>query len=133
MSAMQQRSFESRIAKPAAWRLALAPPPEPAARPTRSHERLITAGVPDGLEGAAVVALDGSARGPWERLAVHEHEVAELNVLLPVAGLTCEVVLGDERYDVEAPASIVVPAGLRHSINVTAGAGYLVTVALSSR
>jgi hypothetical protein len=81
MSAMQQRSFESRIAKPAAWRLALAPP-EPAPRVTRDHERLITAGVPDGLEGAA---------------------------------------------------SIVVPAALRHSINVTAGAGFLVTVALSSR
>jgi hypothetical protein len=42
-------------------------------------------------------------------------------------------VLGDERYDVEGPASIVVPAGLPHSLNVTSGRGFFVSVPLGHR
>jgi hypothetical protein len=133
MQALQQQPFTaSRIAKPAAWRLALAPPPEPATDEPRQHTRLISAGVSSlsGLEDVAVQALDSATRGRWERAEVHEHDAPELNIILPTTTLTCEVVLGDERHEVEGPASIVVPAGLRHSIAVRAGTGFLVSVAL---
>jgi hypothetical protein len=132
MQALQQQPFSSRIAKPAAWRLALAPPPEPAADEARQHGHLISAGASSlsGLQDVAVQALDGAARGRWERAEVHEHDVAELNIFLPTTTLTCEVVLGDERHEVEGPASIVVPAGLRHAIAVRAGTGFLVSVAV---
>jgi hypothetical protein len=58
---------------------------------------------------------------------------SELNILLPTTSLVCEVLLGDERHEVQGPASIVVPAGLRHSIAVKAGTGFLVSVSLDAR
>jgi hypothetical protein len=42
-------------------------------------------------------------------------------------------VLADERYEVEGPASFLVPAGLPHSVNVTSGTGFFVSVALGAR
>jgi hypothetical protein len=119
------------IAKPAAWRLAPAPPLGPSADDGPSeHAHLIAAGLPREVDGIEVRAVEGTARGRWDRSPVHEHDVAELNLVLPITTLRCEVVLGDERYDVEGSASIVVPAGLAHSINVTAGTGFVVSVAL---
>jgi hypothetical protein len=137
MPTLQQQPFTSRIAKPAAWRLTSQPAPtvedrphrEPP-RPRRAHAHLISTGPPRGLEDAAIHAVDGIARDREDRCEVHEHAAAELNMILPVTALTCEVVLGDERYEVEGPASVFVPAGLAHAINVTAGTGYFVSVAL---
>jgi hypothetical protein len=116
------------IAKPAAWRLADAPPPEPAQ--DREHADLIVSGLPHGLDGVGLEAVGGATRGRWERAEVHVHDLAELNVVLPVTAMTCEVVLGDERYEVEGTASIVVPPGLPHAVTVTSGSGYMLTVAL---
>jgi hypothetical protein len=122
------------IAKPAAWRFALAPPPEPAANGGRTeHAHRISTGLPRDVDGVAVRAVDGAARGRWDRDAVHEHGVAELNLIVPVTTLRCEIVLGDERYTIDGPASIVVPPGLAHSVNVKAGTGFFVTVALGAR
>ena len=122
------------IAKPAAWRLAPAPPAGPIADdgPTE-HAHLIAAGLPREVDGIDVQAVDGAARGRWDRSAVHEHGAPELNLVLPITPLRCEVVLGDERYDVEGAASILVPAGLPHSVNVTSGTGFFVSVALGER
>lgn len=119
------------IAKPAAWRLAPAPPAGAIADddPTE-HAHLIAAGLPRGVDGIDVRAVEGTARGRWDRSQVHEHDLAELNLVLPITTLRCEVVLGDERYDVEGAASIVVPAGLPHSVNVTSGTGFFVSVSL---
>ncbi len=136
MQAVQPLAFSTRIAKPAAWRFSVAPPSEPATVARREHEHLISAGVASlsGLQDVAVAPLDGdTARGRWERPAVHEHDADELNILLPTTSLVCEVMLGDERHEVHGPASIVVPAGLRHSIAVKAGTGFLVSVALDVR
>jgi hypothetical protein len=132
MPTLQRQPYASRIAKPAAWRLAAAPAPAPAPepRPRRAHAHLISTGPPRGLEDAAIHAVDGVARGLEDRCEVHEHAAPELNMILPITALTCEVVLGDERYEVEGPASVFVPAGLAHAINVTAGTGYFVSVAL---
>jgi hypothetical protein len=122
------------IAKPAAWRLAPAPPLGPMADDGPSeHAHLIAAGLPREADGVDVREVEGTARGRWDRSPIHEHDVAELNLVVPITTLRCEVVLGDERYDVEGPASIVVPAGLPHSLNVTAGRGFFVSVMLGDR
>jgi hypothetical protein len=122
------------IAKPAAWRLELAPPPEPAVADARAeHAHLISAGLPREHESVDVRFVDGGARGRWERARVHEHDVPEVIVVLPTTTLTCEVVLGDERYDVEGPARIVVPAGLPHSVNVKAGSGFVISAPQGAR
>jgi mannose-6-phosphate isomerase-like protein (cupin superfamily) len=120
------------IAEPAAWRRSLARAPEP--DPGRNeHAHLISRGLPPDLDGATVRALDAAARLRWDRAERHEHNVPELNVILPGSALTCEIVLGDERYDVEGAASLVVPAGLPHSIEAKGGSGFLVSVALGPR
>jgi hypothetical protein len=120
------------IAEPAAWRSSLAPAPEPDAGQAE-HAHLISRGLPRGLDDVTVRALDAGARLRWDRAERHEHDVPELNVILPVTALTCEIVLGDERYDVEGAASLVVPSGLPHSIDVKAGTGFLLSVALGPR
>src|SRR5262249_33443339 len=115
MQAVEHQPFSTRLAKPAAWRLSVAPPCEPSeVASCREHEHLISAGVAsfDGLADVAVTTLDAAALGRWERAAVHEHDASELNILLPTTSLVCEVILGDERHEVQGPASIVVPAGL---------------------
>jgi hypothetical protein len=119
------------IAEPAAWRFALAPPPEPTDDGGRTeHAHLISTGLPRALDGVDVRSVDGAARGRWDRCELHEHDVPELNLVLPITTVRCEIVLGDERYDVDGPLSILVPAGLSHSVNVKSGTGFCVTVAL---
>jgi hypothetical protein len=120
------------IAEPAAWRRSLARPPEPDTG-RAEHAHLISRGLPRDLDDATVRAIDAAARLRWDRAERHEHDAPELNVILPVSALTCEVVLGDERYNVEGAASVVVPAGLPHSIEAKAGNGFLVSVALAPR
>ncbi len=137
MPTLQQDAPTSRIAKPAAWRLELAPPPAdrtpPAEAPREDeHAHLISHGLPQGLENVALGSVDGTARDRRDHCELHEHGVPELNVIVPITALSCEVVLGGERYDLEGPASIFVPAGLAHSVNVKAGTGFFVTIALAS-
>src|SRR5262245_21986557 len=40
----------------------------------------------------------------------HRHEVDEINILLSQGHLLYDIRLGEERYEVEAPASIYIPA-----------------------
>lgn len=155
-------STATRLPKPAAWRLALAPPP--ARAPTESggrrsaHSHLISPGLlcdpkdiplpdegpltrwlmsgteihPESRTHVAVHRVSGLQRESRSYCDVHEHAVAELNLILPITGLTYEIVLGDERYDVEGPASIFIPARLPHSANVKAGSGFFVEIVLGS-
>jgi hypothetical protein len=61
---------------------------------------------------------------------VHQHTVAELNLILPITSLTYEIVLDDERYEVEGPASVYIPPAVPHSANVKAGTGFFVAILL---
>jgi hypothetical protein len=58
----------------------------------------------------------------------HVHDCAELNLLLSTSRLVYEIRLGDDVYEVEAPASIYIPAGLRHSANVISGSGFFIAM-----
>jgi len=58
----------------------------------------------------------------------HMHDCAELNVLLSTSRLVYEIRLGDDVYEVEAPASIHIPAGLLHSANVISGSGFFIAM-----
>jgi hypothetical protein len=59
---------------------------------------------------------------------LHEHAFPELNVLLSPGRLVYRIQLGDEVYDVAAPASILIPPNLPHSANLLAGAGYFIAL-----
>jgi hypothetical protein len=144
------------IGRRARWRGAARPAPEArrvphAIRPDHSH--LIAPGLPlpadvgDDMpllswllagvgvhpESGAQVAVHrvgGAARESRAYNDVHQHAVAELNLILPITKLTYEIVLGDRHYDVDGPASVFVPPGLPHSANVKAGTGFLVEILL---
>ncbi len=58
----------------------------------------------------------------------HVHDCPEINILLSLDRLVYEITLGDEVYEVEAPASIYIPAGLVHSANVIEGSGFFVAI-----
>lgn len=120
------------IAEPAAWRRSLARSPEPDTGQAE-HAHLISRGLPRDLDDVTVRALDADARLRWDPAERHEHEAPELNVIVPGSALACEIVLGDERYDIEGAASLVVPAGLPHSIEAKTGSGVLLSVALGPR
>ncbi|WP_223204990.1 cupin domain-containing protein [Gordonia jinghuaiqii] len=58
----------------------------------------------------------------------HVHDCPEINILLSMDHLVYEITLGDEVYEVEAPASIYIPAGLTHSANVIEGSGFFIAI-----
>jgi len=58
----------------------------------------------------------------------HVHDCAELNLLLSTSRLVYEIRLGHDVYEVEAPASIYIPAGLLHSANVISGSGFFIAM-----
>jgi hypothetical protein len=58
----------------------------------------------------------------------HVHDCAELNLLLSTSRLLYEIRLGDDVYEVEAPATIHIPAGLLHSANVISGSGFFIAM-----
>jgi len=58
----------------------------------------------------------------------HRHDCPEINILLSSSRLVYEIMLGSERYVVEAPASIYIPAGLVHSANVIEGSGFFIAI-----
>mmetsp|Transcript_24066 Transcript_24066/g.44404 ORF Transcript_24066/g.44404 Transcript_24066/m.44404 type:complete len:460 (+) Transcript_24066:517-1896(+) len=47
-------------------------------------------------------------------------------------GLTATVVLNDQRFDIQSPASVFVPAGVEHHLDGLHGTGLLITQVLSS-
>lgn len=60
------------------------------------------------------------------RRSTQQHAFAELLLIVPADQLVCEVVLGDEVYVVDGPATVFVPAGLAHAVNAKSGAGFYV-------
>ena len=78
----------------------------------------------------AVHRVDGVRDADRDYCDVHVHTVAELNLFLPITELVYDVVLGEETYEVEGPASVFIPAGLPHSANVRSGTGFFVAIVL---
>lgn len=65
----------------------------------------------------------------------HRHTVDSLFLFIGkevgMTGLTAEVALAEERFVVESPASVVIPAGIEHSYRVIDGTGYYVNHVLA--
>lgn len=61
----------------------------------------------------------------------HRHpDQDEVNILISDTSLTYRLTMDDESYEVAAPATIWIPAGVRHSANVIAGSGVFVCLRL---
>lgn len=59
---------------------------------------------------------------------VHVHDYDEINIFHTNDALRVTVQLDDETIDVDAPATVFIPAGTRHAANVNSGTGFMVAV-----
>jgi uncharacterized protein YjlB len=59
---------------------------------------------------------------------VHVHEYDEINIFHTDSALRMDVQLGDEMVQVDAPATVFIPAGTPHATNVKSGSGFMVAV-----
>ena len=57
---------------------------------------------------------------------VHVHDYDEINVFHTTSALRVAVRLGDKTIQVDAPATVYIPAGTPHSANVTSGSGFMI-------
>jgi len=61
--------------------------------------------------------------------APHVHlDRNEINLLISNGELVYAITLGEETHEVAAPATIWIPAGLRHASNVRTGEGFFVCI-----
>jgi uncharacterized protein YjlB len=60
----------------------------------------------------------------------HRHDHDEINVFHTTSHLEVEVELDGEKVLLEAPATVLIPAGVRHAANVRSGSGFMVAVLL---
>jgi hypothetical protein len=58
---------------------------------------------------------------------VHTHDVSQAYVF-PEAGLTFEVILGEETHRAESPATVFIPPGLKHNLKILEGKGIEVCI-----
>ena len=56
----------------------------------------------------------------------HKHDANQFYII--IGRLTVEVTLDGERHEVDGPASIFIPAGVKHTFHPLRGSGYLVVV-----
>ena len=63
----------------------------------------------------------------------HVHEFDEINVFHSSTGLRVALTLGDDTTDIEAPATVFIPAGTPHAANVISGSGVMVAFLLSGQ
>lgn len=64
--------------------------------------------------------------------APHHHlDQDEVNILISDSHLAYRLTFDDETYEVEAPATIWIPAGVNHSANVISGSGTFVCLRLA--
>jgi len=62
----------------------------------------------------------------------HQHgDQDEINILISDGHLAYRLTFDDETYEVEAPATIWIPAGVNHSANVISGSGTFVCLRLA--
>ncbi len=64
--------------------------------------------------------------GP-DYVEVHTHDVSQAYVF-PQAGLQFEVILGEETYQADSPATVFIPPGLAHNLKILSGKGIEVCI-----
>jgi uncharacterized protein YjlB len=78
----------------------------------------------------ALHEFSGVAPAHREYCQPHVHERDEINVLHTTSQLLVEYTLDGETTLVEAPATVLIPAGVQHCANVRSGSGFMVVVLL---
>jgi hypothetical protein len=88
--------------------------------------------LPETKRHIAVHEIRNAAWEDRDYCAPHWHECPEVNLLLSWEQLAFRIVLGDEIYTVEAPATIYIRPRLIHSANVIGGTGFFIAIVENS-
>ncbi len=92
--------------------------------------RLAPTGFPIHIGIHQVEAESDSERRDYS--APHQHDDQdEINILISDSHLAYRLTFDDETYEVEAPATIWIPAGVSHSANVISGSGTFVCLRIA--
>ena len=69
-------------------------------------------------------------KGPVEEyVSQHVHEVDQIYLVLAEPGqLKYEVILEDEKFEIESPVAVYIPAGTRHAERVISGTGIMMNI-----
>lgn len=78
----------------------------------------------------AIHQFDGVEPAERGYCHLHVHPYDELNVFHTTSALRVAVRLDDETIEVDAPATVLIPAGVAHAANVIAGTGFMVAILL---
>jgi cupin superfamily acireductone dioxygenase involved in methionine salvage len=62
--------------------------------------------------------------------SLHQHDVAEINIILGSDDVQYRIGLEDEEFIVGRNTGIWIPAGIRHSANLITGIGYYIAIRL---
>ena len=88
------------------------------------------------VEGADVTVFVHYVKGvpaqPPSYVHPHSHDSSQIYVF-PEKGLTFEASLGEEKHVVESPATVFIPAGLKHSLRMLKGSGIEVCITRRAR
>ena len=102
--------------------------------PVRRHVLLDKEMVEETVLYQAMHEVDDLMEPPPDYQIFHCHDFVETYLFLgrgrDYTGLTAEVILDDERYEVVSPASVYIPAGLVHKYRMFRGSGLLIITAL---
>jgi hypothetical protein len=83
--------------------------------------------IPEATIYIGIQKVDAEAETAEEsNIEFHTHDVAQTYCLLDRT--TMEVMLEDDKHVVSAPASVFIPAGMRHTTTRIYGKGYLIVV-----
>ena len=88
--------------------------------------------IPQSNTHIAVHFVDASKNLPkYSKLHKHNHD--EVNLILSEdSPLTYEIKLEEESYEVNSPATIFIPKGIKHSAQAISGKGIFVCIILSN-
>lgn len=81
--------------------------------------------------GIHQVAAGAATDRPDYSTPHHHPDHDEVNILISEEHLAYRLTFADETYEVEAPATIWIPAGVSHSANVISGSGTFVCLRLN--
>lgn len=104
--------------------------------PVKRYVMLDREAVPETVLYQAIHHVEALMAPPPDYQVFHSHDFVETYLFLGkgpgYTGLRAEVYLEDERYEVEAPASVYIPEGMTHKYKMLEGSGLLVITALKS-
>ena len=92
--------------------------------------------VPETVLYQAMHEVDNLEKTPEHYQIFHSHDFVETYIFLgrgpDFTGLSAELIMEDEQYEIHSPASVYIPIGVNHKYRMTKGSGILIITTLKT-